>query len=196
MQGAMFELGRELEKDLNKKLKTGNLPINVVFIPVAREEMLSKLAAGYADIAGTIAERNQVAQLDYTEPLIPNAEGVVVTGPAAPPINRLEDLSGHEIYVHENTAIWDKLVELNQQFRKEGKAPVELVPADHSLLEDDIAQAVNAGLVGATVMWDKVAEPFWNRRAECTTVARLSRSSAAVLSLSGHTFVASGRSRC
>jgi hypothetical protein len=50
MQGAMFEVARDLEKDLNKKFKTRNLPITVVFIPVAREEMLSKLAAGYADM--------------------------------------------------------------------------------------------------------------------------------------------------
>src|SRR5215469_10038309 len=54
MQGAMYELGRELEKALNTKLKTGNLAISAVFIPVAREEMLSKLAAGYADLAGTL----------------------------------------------------------------------------------------------------------------------------------------------
>ena len=87
MQGVMFELGRDLEKALNKKLKTRNLPNNVVFIPVAREEMLSKLAAGYADIGGTIAELEQAAQVDYTEPLIPDAEGVVVTGPAAPAIS-------------------------------------------------------------------------------------------------------------
>jgi membrane-bound lytic murein transglycosylase MltF len=160
MQGAMFELGRDLEKALNKKLKTRDLPINVVFIPVAREELLSKLAAGYADIAGTIAERDQAAQVDYTEPLIPDAEGVVVTGPTAPPIARLEDLSGQEIYAQENTAIWDKLAELNERFRKAGKAPVEVVPADHNLLEDDIAQAVNAGLIPATVMWDKIADAW------------------------------------
>jgi membrane-bound lytic murein transglycosylase MltF len=160
MQGAMFELARDLEQDLNKKLKTGNLPINVVFIPVSREEVLSKLADGYADLAGSIAEREQAAQVDYTEPLIPDAKGVVVTGPASPAISRLEDLSGQKIYVQENTAIWDKLVELNEQFRKAGKAPVVLVAADHNLLEDDIAQAVNAGLIPATVMWDQIADAW------------------------------------
>ena len=132
----------------------------MVFIPVAREEMLSKLAARYADIAGTIAEREETAQVDYTEPLIPDAEGVVVTGPAAPEISGLEDLSGQEIYVQQNTAIWDKLVELNEQFRKAGKAPVELVAADHNLLEDDIVQAVNAALIPATVMCDKIADAW------------------------------------
>ena len=160
MQGAMFELGLELEKELNRKLKTGKLRIYVVFIPVAREEMISKLAAGYADIAGTFAEREHTAQVDYTEPLIADAEGIVVTGPAAPAITRLEDLSGHEIYVHENTAIWDKLAELNEQLRKADKRPVELIAADHNLLDDDIAQAVNAGLVPASVMYDKIADAW------------------------------------
>jgi membrane-bound lytic murein transglycosylase MltF len=161
MQGALYEFGLELEKELNQKLKTGDLPIYVVYIPVARQEMISKLAAGYADIAGSLsAPREQTSNVDYTAPLIPDAEGVVVTGPASPPISRLEDLSGQEIYVHENTAIWDKLTELNEQFRKAGRAPVELVPADPDLLDDDIVQAVNAGLVPATIMYDKIADAW------------------------------------
>jgi membrane-bound lytic murein transglycosylase MltF len=163
MQGALYEFGLELEKSLNKKLKTRDLPIYVVYIPVARQEMISKLAAGYADIAGSLsAPRERAAHVDYTAPLIPDAAGVVVTGPAAPPIARMEDLSGQEIYVHENTAIWDKLTELNEQLRKARKAPVELVPADPNLLDDDIAQAVNAGLVPATIMYDKIAD-VWSK---------------------------------
>jgi membrane-bound lytic murein transglycosylase MltF len=163
MQGAMYELGRELEKELNKTLKTGNLAINAVFIPVAREEMISKLAGGYGDVAGTlIAPRaaQGAPAVDYTIPLVPTAAGVVVTGPAAPPIAKLDDLSGHEIYVHQNTIIWDKLVELNQELSRAGKAPVKLVPADPNLLEDDIAQMVNAGLVPATVMYDQVGDAW------------------------------------
>jgi membrane-bound lytic murein transglycosylase MltF len=162
MQGAMYELGRELEKELNKKLKTGNLTINAVFIPVAREEMIAKLAGGYADVAGTliVPRETQGAQVDYTAPLVPDAAGVVVTGPAAPPLARLDDLSGHEVYVHQNTAVWDKFAELNEQLRKAGKAPVKLVPADPNLLDDDIAQMVNAGLVPATVLYDKIADAW------------------------------------
>jgi membrane-bound lytic murein transglycosylase MltF len=158
MQGAMYELGRELEKELNKKLKTGNLAISVFFIPVAREELISKLAAGYADIAGTMAPRE--SDVDYTAPLIPDAAGVVVTGPAAPPITNLEDLGGHEVYIRENTAIWDKFEELNGHLLKAGKAPVQLVPADPNLLGGDVAQMVNAGLVPATVMYDKIADAW------------------------------------
>jgi membrane-bound lytic murein transglycosylase MltF len=161
MQGAMYELGSELEKELNKRLNTGNLAISVVFIPVPREQLLSKLAAGYADIAGTMAPRDsQAADVDYTAPLIPDAAGVVVTGPAASPITKLDDLAGHEVYVHQNTAIWDKLEELNGQLRKAGKAPVQVVPADENLLDGDIAQMVNAGLVPATVMYDKIADAW------------------------------------
>jgi len=161
MQGAMYDLGRELEKVLNKKLKTGNLAIHAMFIPVAREEMISKLAGGYADLAGTFAPREtQGAQVDYTAPLVADAAGVVVTGPAAPPLARLDDLSGHEVYVHQNTAIWDKLAELNEQLSKAGKAPVNLVPADPNLLDDDIAQMVNAGLIPATVLYDKIADAW------------------------------------
>src|SRR5271170_2595297 len=100
MQGAMYDLGRELEKELNKKLKTGNLTIAAVFIPVARKEMIAKLAAGQAALAGTliVPRENQAAPVDYTAPLIPDAAGVVVTGPASPNIAKLDDLSGQEVY--------------------------------------------------------------------------------------------------
>jgi membrane-bound lytic murein transglycosylase MltF len=162
MQGAMYELGRELEKELNKKLKTGNLAINAVFIPIAREEMIPKLAAGYGDLAGTlIAPREaQAAQVDYTAPLIPNAAAVVVTGPGAPPLAKLDDLSSHEVYARANTIVWDKLVEMNEQLSKMGKAPIKLVPADPNLLEDDMAQMVNAGLVPTAITYDRIADAW------------------------------------
>ena len=39
---------------------------------------------------------------------------------------------------------------------------MKLVAADPNLLEDDIAQAVNAGLIpaSASVMWDKIADAW------------------------------------
>src|SRR5262249_54975009 len=162
MQGAMYDMGRELEKELNKKLKTGNLPIGAVFIPVAREEMIAKLAAGYGDIAGTmiVPREHQKAEVDYTSPLIPEAAGVVVTGPAAAPVAKIDAGSGQEVYVRENTVVWDKLGELNEQLQKAGKAPVKLVPADPNLLDDDVAEMVNAGLVPMTIMYDQIADAW------------------------------------
>jgi membrane-bound lytic murein transglycosylase MltF len=173
MQGAMYDMGRELERELNKKLKTGNLAIGAVFIPVPREEMLAKLAAGYGDVAGTliVPREQQAVQVDYTVPLIPEAAGVVVTGPGAAPIAKLDDLSGQQVYVRENTAIWDKIGELNEQLGKEGKAPVKRVPADATLLDDDLAEMVNAGLVPITVMYDKIADA-WSKVFPKLTVHR------------------------
>src|SRR5262245_4857348 len=162
MQGAMYDMGRELEKELNKKLKTGNLEIGALFIPVAREEMIGKLAEGYGDVAGTliVPREHQKAQVDYTSPLVPEAAGVVVSGPGAPPIAKLDDLSGHQVYVRDHTAVWDKLGELNEELRKAGKAPAKLVSADPNLLDDDLAEMVNAGLVPITVMYDKIADAW------------------------------------
>jgi membrane-bound lytic murein transglycosylase MltF len=162
MQGAMYDMGRELERELNKKLKTGNLAIAAVFIPVAREEMIAKLADGYGDVAGTaiVPREQQAARVDYTAPLVPEAAGVVVTGPGAPPIAKLEDLSGQEVYARENTAVADHLGKLNEQLAKAGKAPVKIVPADPNLMDDDLAEMVNAGLVRITIMYDKIADAW------------------------------------
>ena len=38
-RGATYDAVRAFEDDLNRRLKTGNLRVNVVFIPVGRDEL-------------------------------------------------------------------------------------------------------------------------------------------------------------
>ena len=51
-RGLVYDLTRIFENDLNKKLKTGNVRLHVVCIPVARDEMIPGLLEGKGDIAG------------------------------------------------------------------------------------------------------------------------------------------------
>ena len=68
-RGATYDLARAFEDDLNRRLKTGTLRVNVVFIPVSRDELLPGLVAGRGDIAAanlTITdERRQ--QVDFSD---------------------------------------------------------------------------------------------------------------------------------
>jgi hypothetical protein len=52
MQGIMYDVFREFEAGLNRKLKTGNTAVSVVFVPVDRDDVAKALADGRGDIVG------------------------------------------------------------------------------------------------------------------------------------------------
>jgi membrane-bound lytic murein transglycosylase MltF len=162
MQGAIYEFVREFETFLNKKLNTGNLAIHVAFVPVARSRLIPMLAEGRGDLVATLlgASEQREKLVDFSNPLYDNAKGIIISGPGAPPVSRLEDLSGKEVYLYKNTVPFEKLNQLSENFKKEGKAPLTLTPADENLLDDDVLEMVHAGLVPMTVAEDRVAQ-FW-----------------------------------
>ena len=68
--GLSYEALREFEKFINKKLKTKTLKIQVVFIPVSRDELIPSLLNGFGDIAVanlTITTQRQ-KQVDFSNP--------------------------------------------------------------------------------------------------------------------------------
>src|SRR5262245_65431503 len=78
-RGATYDLFRLFEEDLNKrlakekKLKQKHLKVRVVFIPVARSDLLPALAAGKGDSeAYNLASTEQRHKLvDFTSPIYP-----------------------------------------------------------------------------------------------------------------------------
>jgi membrane-bound lytic murein transglycosylase MltF len=50
-RGAIYELLKQFEKFINKKLKTKTLKLRVLFIPVRRDQLIPWLVAGRGDIA-------------------------------------------------------------------------------------------------------------------------------------------------
>lgn len=88
-RGAVYDIGRQFEEDLNKKLakerkvKQKHLKMQVLFIPVARGELLSALAAGKGDIAAsnlTITDARSKL-VDFSVPVYPDVSEVVISGP-------------------------------------------------------------------------------------------------------------------
>ena len=93
-RGTALEYGRLFEQELNKKLaaekrlKNKNLKVQVVFIPVQRDQLLPALAAGKGDIAAaslTITPERR-ALVDFSAAGMTNVSEVVVSGPASPKI--------------------------------------------------------------------------------------------------------------
>ena len=85
-RGATYELLKQFEKFINKKLKTKTLKLRVLFIPVRRDQLIPWLVDGRGDIAVanlTITPQRQ-KQVDFSDPLTSGVKELLVTGPAAP----------------------------------------------------------------------------------------------------------------
>ncbi len=72
-RGAVYEAFKLFEDELNASLKTGNIRVHVVFVPLSRDELLKAVVDGRADIAAatlTITPERQklvdFAQANYT----------------------------------------------------------------------------------------------------------------------------------
>jgi len=161
-RGITYEALKEFEKFLNAKLNTRDKPVHLIFIPVSPEEALQRMRDGRGDIAASnLAMISQLQEfVDFSDPIRERAREVVVTGPSAPSITSLEELSGKEVFIRKLSRYWPNLERLNQRFESEGRAPAIIKEADQNLQDEDILDMVNAGLVGVTIMDDLIAG-FW-----------------------------------
>src|SRR5213594_3536468 len=163
-RGLSYEVTRLLEADLNKKLKTGNIRLHVICIPVSRGEMIPYLLEGRGDIAMgnlTITPERQ-KKVDFTHPTARNVVEILVTGPGAEPVATVEDLSGKEVYLRKSSSYYQSIETLNAELAKTKKAPVKVRQAPENLEDEDVLEMVNAGLVKMTIVEDYLAN-FWKQ---------------------------------
>ncbi len=163
-RGITYDLLEEFEKYVNQKRKAKTLKINVVYIPVRRDELIPGLVKGLGDIAVanlTITSQRQKS-VDFSNPLLTGVRELLVTGPAAPSVVSLDDLSGKEIHVRKSSSYYESLVQLNRSFEKSDKQPMQLIPADDSLEDEDLLEMVNADLIPMIVM-DSHKAQFWTQ---------------------------------
>jgi membrane-bound lytic murein transglycosylase MltF len=153
--GSSYEYFKEFEQWVNLKYpqKVKNTRFHVVFMPVPRDQMLSRLGAGRGDLAvGTLTitpERLKV--VDFSDPLVTGVKEIAVTGPHSPAIHSLDDLSGQEVFVRKSSSYWEHLEAVNQRFKSQGKAMVKLRAAPEDLEDEDLLEMLNAGLVSIVV---------------------------------------------
>ena len=150
--------------ELNKKLKTKHLRVEIVFVPTKRDRLLPALTEGLGDIVVanlTITEDRQEL-VDFTDPLMTNVDEIVVTGPASPEIKSLDDLAGREVFVRKSSSYWDSLETLNERLKKDGKKEVSLMPAPEALEDEDLLEMLSVGLVKVLVV-DSHKATFWKQ---------------------------------
>jgi membrane-bound lytic murein transglycosylase MltF len=163
-RGLAYESLKAFENDLNTDLKTGNLRVHVVLVPMTRDQLYPALTSGKVDLVAAMVtvtpEREKLVA--FSEPTRTNVSEVVVTGPGAPPIATLDDLAGQEVFVRKGSIYDESLARLNGQLKAKGKPPVVIDEAPGVLEDDDVLEMVNAGLAPITVVDDYLAE-FWSK---------------------------------
>lgn len=163
-RGVAYEYGKLFEDELNKKLKTGNLKIHVVFVPLPRDLLAPALIKGRVDalVAQITITPDKQELVDFTTPTRTNVSEVVVTGPGAAAIASAADLSGREVYVRKGGTYHQSLTALNERLQAEHKPPVLVQFVADNLEDDDVLEMVNAGLIPMTVVDDYLAA-FWKK---------------------------------
>jgi len=163
-EGMFYETFQEFQRFANERLKARRLGIEVTFLPMSIDQLGPALLQGKGDVIGFgwIVTPEREKEVLFTTPFDPNVTQVVVTGPTAPVIANLEELSGKEIYVNPVRPYRDNLLQLSDRFKKEGKPPIVVKEADSNLLDEDLIEMVSAGLIPATVALN-IGASFWSK---------------------------------
>lgn len=161
-KGIVYEAFQEFEDFLNKRLKNKTIRVHVVFIPVARNELIPALINGRGDIAvaGLTITPEREAQVDFTEPTTREISEVLVTGPSAPPVGTIDDLAGHVISVRRSSSYYSSLQALNSRLAEAGKDLVQIDESSEYLEDEDLLEMVNAGMLPWVVVDDYKARKF------------------------------------
>ena len=162
--GVMYEALRELEKYVNDKYKTGSFPVKVTFIPLRPDQVEEALRRGVGDFIayGLIVTPEREQRVAFTVPLQTNVKQLIVSRADFGDVSKLADLGGKEIYVNPLSVSYQRLQRLNEKLKQEKKPLVNLKAADPNLIDDDLVQMVNAGVIPATVTSDLRAK-LWSQ---------------------------------
>ncbi len=163
-RGLTHDALKVFEDELNKKLNTKRFRVNVVFVPVSRDELLPALTEGRGDLAAanlTITPE-RLREVDFTDPVYSGVSEIVITGPHSPRIATLDDLAGKDIFVRKSSSYYESLTKLNDTFKREHKQAITLTPAPEVLEDEDLLEMLNAGLVQILVV-DSHKAKFWGQ---------------------------------
>ncbi len=169
--GIVYDIATELEKYLNEKHAPKGKKVNVVIMPMPRDDILPSLIDGRADVAAanlTITpERSE--QVAFSEPTYPDVRELVITGPGAPDVSNFDDLAGTELHLRHSSSYFEHLQDLNAQRESAGKAPIPVRAADERLEDYDLLEMVESGIIPAIIV-DSHKAALWAQVFENITV--------------------------
>jgi membrane-bound lytic murein transglycosylase MltF len=152
-EGIYYEALRDFEQFVNQKLHTGKQHVEVTFIPVRPDQLESYLIEGVGDLIAypvtVTPEREQ--RVAFSLPLETGVKQILVTGKNFGPVSSLQDLGGKKVCVNSITTYYDNLEKINDSLRKQGKPPILIQSTGKNLMDEDLMEMVNAGILPATV---------------------------------------------
>jgi membrane-bound lytic murein transglycosylase MltF len=162
-RGFEYELMEQFERSVNKGDKKGQLHLNIVYIPVPFDSLITNLVKGRGDIAaaGLTITPDRRKKVAFSTPYVRDISEVIVTTKSDQSIRSTEDLSGRVVYVLNGSSYVQHLARLSEKFKNDGRPPVYIVEADPYLATEDILELVNAGIVEVTVADDHIAR-LWS----------------------------------
>lgn len=164
-RGISAQLIRAFERWLNKKYdkQLDHRPITVFVVAATRDRLRDDLLEGRADVAvGNIKVLDELAKdVDFVAPdETAVSTEIVVTGPTAPVIASIDDLSGKTVHVRRASSYYLSLLALNERFKAQGKPPVDIGLVPDALEDEDLLEMVNVGLLQAIVVDDWKAKAW------------------------------------
>ena len=151
-KGMTYEMLEQLQAYVNKKLNTGTFDVKITFIPLRPDELGPALREGIGDVIaqGVVITPGRHRNFAFTTPTKKDVTHIIVTGKGLANAQSFDDLVGTDIYVNPLTVAYDMLTKISEQRVQGGKQPLTVKAADRNLLEDDLVEMVNAGLIPAT----------------------------------------------
>ena len=152
--GFAVEIARELEAYLDKTYPKKGRRMNVVLMPLARDAILPAVREGRADFAfGNLTitpERSE--SVAFTRPTWKNVSELVVSGPAAPGIESLDDLAATGLHLRPSSSYFEHVSTLNQARDVAGKPVIPVESMDEYLEDYDLLEMVQAGILPAIIV--------------------------------------------
>ena len=151
-QGIAYEALRSFEQFVRQKVRT-RLRVQVTFIPVRIDQLEPYLIKGIGDLVAfpVVVSPERAQQVAFSVPLQTGVKQILVTGKHFGPISSLQDLSGKKVFVNPLTTYYENLQKVSDSLVKQGKPPILIESADKNLLDEDLMEMVNAGILPATV---------------------------------------------
>ena len=152
-EGIYYEALNAFQQFANQKLRDKKQHVQVTFIPVRPDQIEAALTQGVGDLIafGLVVTPEREQRVAFSIPIETDVQQIVVTGKTFGPVSSLADLGGKKIFVNPLTTYSASLKNVNDSLRKQGKPAIQIQLADKSLMDEDLMEMVNAGLIPATV---------------------------------------------
>jgi membrane-bound lytic murein transglycosylase MltF len=163
-RGVSAELLEAFKVFINRGNKDQTLQVDVIFLPVYRDQLIPALLEGKGDIAVgnlTITE-DRLKKVDFSTPFFTDVKEIVITSSKVPPLNSIDDLSGRRVHLRRSSSYYQHALKLNKIFKKKGLKPMRIIDADEHFEDSDLLYMVNKNLIQITFVNDHIAN-FWSQ---------------------------------